>query len=116
MTEQSQFFDAWAAAEEGMGRAVDHADRVDPGWSDEAAVVLRDYATAWARAWGDTPFMAEDVRAYAEEQGFTKPPDDRAWGAVFVRARKQGVIARVGLALTQRRCSHKRPQTAWRLA
>lgn len=113
---QGDLFDAWGAAEEGMNRAADHAERVEPGWGEAALSLLQTFAEAWARTHSDPVFMAEDVRAYADERGFSKPPDNRAWGKVMVRAKKDGLIVRVGLTLTKRPSSHRRPQTAWRPA
>lgn len=41
-------------------------------------------------------FMVEDVRPFAEERGLVVPPNGSAWGAVMVRAKREGRIHSIG--------------------
>lgn len=74
--------------DEGMARAVDHADEVVPAWSEGAL----DYVKAVAAT--EHEVTAEKVRQYAMARGFVEPPDRRAWGAVMIRAAKVGVLTK----------------------
>jgi len=83
----------WTPAErrdDGMHRAVDHADAVVHSWSDRAGELLLEYAAQRG------PWMVEDLREWARASGLPSPPDGRAWGAVVRRAARAGSIVRVG--------------------
>jgi hypothetical protein len=69
-----------------MRRAKEHADRVEPNWSDCAMGWVRIYALA------KEEFICEDVRRYAEGRGLPLPPDGRAWGSVMMKASRAGLI------------------------
>lgn len=102
--------------DEGMTRAVDRANRVEPEWSGQALGYLRHYASEHAGA-----FLIEDVRAWAEERGLPAPPDARSWGAVTRRAahRTAAVIDPVmvgGAQLTRKGQINKSPKPLWRRA
>lgn len=72
-----------AARDEAMGRVEDHAD---DGWYEAATRVVTMLAEHGA------PFTADDVWA----SGLPKPVEPRALGPVFMRAKKDGVIRKVG--------------------
>lgn len=91
----------------GMAQAVDHADAVDPSWSD----VAMEYVKVFARR--GCEFMGEDVRTYAQERGMPEPPDRRAWGAVLVRAAKRGLIKRLRYEPCKDPRSHASPSAVW---
>lgn len=103
------YADTRAMAREGMQRAVDHADRIEPSWSESATEILRRYAQF-------TPeFMGEDVRAYAHKiEHLPLPPDPRAWGAVVNSAVRSGIIARDRYELTKIPPAHATPRPVWR--
>ena len=69
---------AMERAETGMQRAVDHANRVESEWSGQALGLLVAFAKQSGR-----PFLIEEARAYAEQNGLPLPPDARSWGAVM---------------------------------
>lgn len=102
---------AWEEAKAGAERAADHAERVEPGWKDFALGVLRLFAMLHPEA----TFMIEDVRAYAEARGLSPPPDPRAWGAVALQAKRDGLITRAGFSSTTRGPAHTHPRNVWRL-
>lgn len=72
----------------GMAMAAQHAGAVEPGFSERAYRFL-----CWYARLDGAPFSSEAVTELARETGI-EPPDGRAWGAVFVRAAKAGVIKR----------------------
>lgn len=106
--EQPSLLD-WKQAEsrrdDGMQRAVEHADDVKPYWSDMAMTWVLVYRDMHAE------FLAEDVRAYAHAGGLPGPPDGRAWGAVIRRAAKAGHIVKVGYAPAK--TSNLSPKVLW---
>ena len=81
----------------GMNAAVDHAERENEGWKREAAEYLRRFAAAHK-----DPFLAEEIAPWAYERGCTRPPDDRAWGAIIQKAGRLGIIEQTGLAAKNR--------------
>ena len=82
------FTAARAARDEGIQRAQARADRDVPEWSEVALGCLKRFAALHAT------LTAEEVRDYAyREIGLPKPANERAWGGVFLRARKDGIIA-----------------------
>ncbi len=99
------------AAVAGATRAADHADRVHATWTDRAYA----YLMLWAKSHGDKSFLAEEVRLQAElAQGYVAPPDSRAWGAVFMSAKRNGVLTVAGYAPSE--SSNGSPKCLWRLA
>lgn len=85
-------------AQIGMGVALDHADAVAPGWSDDAYDFLVRFAEQ------HPTFISEDVSAASKDDpGFEQPPTDRAWGSVYRRASKNHVIEKIGIGVSRRR-------------
>lgn len=99
------FQHAEAQRDAGIQQSVDHANEAVSGWSDEAYRWLHRYAKNNKR------FISEHATAWAAEQGFRSPTDPRAWGQVFRRGAKEGIIVRVGHATSLRR--HKSPTVLW---
>lgn len=109
MTDLFDFANTRDLARDGMARAVEHADRVEPSWSDRASDILHRYALT------NPEFMAEDVRVYAHKiEQLPSPPDPRAWGAVVNTAVRQGLIARDRYELTKIPPAHATPRPVWR--
>lgn len=79
------------------------------GWQDHAYHALRLFAKTTEY------FKAEDLRKHARERGLQEPPDPRAWGAVFLRAERDGLIAQVGYAKSKSRIAHGRPALVWQV-
>lgn len=89
------------AATKRMQTAADNADQRAPGWSDLALQFLRDCVLArGSLPPAEMAFTAEDVRRAARRCYFPDPPDARAWGAVFRRAQRDGLIKPAGMQLT----------------
>lgn len=77
------------AAEEGMQRVLDLAERATPGWAELAYAFVCDYAKTRERFTGW--MMVQDSRHVVPP-----PPNPKAWGPVILRAARRGVIRKVG--------------------
>jgi hypothetical protein len=89
----------------GMARAAEHADRVEPGWTETALDLLRAFLVAHP-----APFLAEEFRAWASGQ-LADPPDARAFGPVITAAKNRGLITCVGTAPAN--SSNRSPKCRW---
>lgn len=91
-------------AERGMQAAVDHANAVESEWSGQALGLL----VAFARQVG-RPFLIEEARKWAEDNGLPPPPDARSWGAVTRRAKAKRRIEKTSgaAAAASSNCSLK---------
>lgn len=58
------------------------------------------------------PFLAEDVREYAQERGLAEPPDARAWGVVMQRAQRERLVQ--AYAYAPARSSNGSPKVLWK--
>lgn len=88
---------ARAERNEGMRRAVEHADRTDANWSSQAYDFLVEFAKV------NEQFISEDVSDASKEMGLPQPPTDRAWGSVYLKASKNEIISQVGIGRSRRR-------------
>jgi CBS domain-containing protein len=95
-------------ADEGMSRAADHAESVNPGWNEQAFSMLLTYAETHFE------FMTEDVRVWAHTKGLPQPPDGRAWGAVTQRAVRARLLVRDRYRKTRIPPAHATPRPVWR--
>ena len=101
-------FEAQQRAETGMALAEERANNHKWGWSDDALHGLEMYCLAHS----DDQFLAEQVREWVEEMGVVDAPEnERAWGAVFKRAARLGIIHRVGYAPSK--SSNLAPKCLW---
>ena len=99
-----------ALAIEGAQRAAAHANRHYANWSDRAY----DFLVRWATQHGGV-FMTEDVRHAAEAAPtYVPPPDARAWGAVILRAKRDGKLVHAGYAPNKDATCHGSPKSVWR--
>ena len=90
---------------DGMNQALEHAEEVYENWGDHAFEMLKRYP--------GEQFMAEDVREWAESMGFPSAPSNRAWGGVIARARRAGIIRRIGYRAVNNPKAHRTPATLW---
>lgn len=74
------------AANEGMQRAIDAAERRDDEWPELALGFLRCYAMTHPE------FTIEEATAEASRLGYGSPSDERAWGSIVRRAAIHGYI------------------------
>jgi hypothetical protein len=99
---------AIAERDEGMANATAGADAQCPNWSDLALEWLRTYARDHAS------FISEQATDAARNWGLVEPSNPKAWGGVFKRAARDGVIQRDGFGVSNRR--HRSPTPLWRSA
>jgi hypothetical protein len=90
----------------GIARAADHANAETSGWTEIAFDFLE--ACAKVRA---APFLAEDVIEMAKAAHLPEPPDGRAWGGVFQRGARRGLIQKAGFAPAK--TSNCSPKVLW---
>jgi hypothetical protein len=98
--------------DQGIQRAVDHADRVESKWSDRAYEMLVRHAKHLGQG---SNITSEAIRNHAEWFGLPPPPDKRAWGAVMLRAARAGVIAKVGWTTANDPKVHCNPVSLWQV-
>ena len=105
--------DARAARDAGIGLAADHANAVEPRWTDRAYCVL----VAYCRWKPGTTFTSEMVRDYAHNTcGLPEPAHRRAWGSVFQRAARVGMIQEAGITESRAAHCHCSHVGLWRVA
>ena len=93
-------------AEEGMGRALDRAEREIPEWGDLAYARVVGYAKEHLQFCG---WMV--VKAANADPNFPIAPNDKAWGSVIQRAAREKIIVRCGTAKDPHR--HGNPIPLW---
>jgi hypothetical protein len=81
----------------GMTRALDNADKKNEGWS----VLAYSFLLSFART--HQHFISEDVSGASKEAMLPQPPTDRAWGSVYRKAMKNGIIIQSGMGRSARR-------------
>jgi hypothetical protein len=93
--------------DQGIAQALEHADRDTPRWSSIAYEFLCKFAQTH-----EGEFMAEYVRA-ASRGIIPPPPDERAWGGVFTKAYRAGVIRSVRYERCVSPELHRVPKIVW---
>lgn len=99
-------------AEQGMLIAEQHANQVHPNWSEKAFEWFLKYIQLNGLK---HQFKTEDVRAYAEANGFEAPPSLRAWGSIVVKVAKAGFIKSAGYIKVENAKAHSTPATLWKV-
>lgn len=93
----------------GIYRAVAHADDVYQDWQEVAYKMLKDFIE-----FSDgKPFMCEDVREYASAV-LPDPPTKRAWGAIIMRGKKNGIIKHCGFGQVTNPRAHRANASLWK--
>lgn len=99
--------------QQGLLRAIKHADKESPQWSQRAFNVAVEYVKNELRS--GQQFKSEDIRIWAYRwDKIHRPPNERAWGAVCVSMAKQGLIEKIGLASVTNPKAHGAIATLWR--
>lgn len=95
-------------AREGMDRSLDRANRETPDWSDLAL----DYLRRYARQHREFPgwFVTDSA---ALDPNFPAPANSRAWGGVWKRAKKEGIVVPSGRWMAHPK-RHGCPCVIWR--
>lgn len=86
------FTEAAAARDAGMAQAIDHAERVEPSWGDMAY----DWLCHYVKGEAGTLFTAPLFIAWCQLNDFAMPPTPKAFGSIFVKAAKAGLIRKAG--------------------
>lgn len=94
--------------DEGIKMSVENADKTIKNWSEKAYDFFINYIK------DKEFFMTEDVRV-ASEDLLETPPSNRAWGAVTVRAKKEGLIESAGFSAVKNPKAHSTPATLWKV-
>lgn len=85
--------------DEGMATALSHADRVDPSWAAQAYAWLCQYA-----------YEHQYLTCIPVTSGFPSPTTNKAFGSLFVKAQREGVIEKVGYVENPARHQSPTPQ------
>lgn len=109
-TIQLDILSAIEAKDKGMNQAIDHADEVVPGWSERAYKMFCEWLNGWPSGYR---FQIEGFRVSAYARGLPKPPTDRAFAVVAVRARKAGLIKSNGQKATSSATAHRCYANEW---
>jgi hypothetical protein len=97
-----------ALRDDGMQRAADHAEAVIPEWKELAYTRLLEFL-----GYHMGEFFSEDVRAFATGRGLPRPPDNRAWGHVMMRAARAGIIRKLRWDTAKDQKVHCNPVSVW---
>ena len=98
------------ARDKGIKRAVDHANLVNESWSDTVYRLFLDFIRH-----NKCEFMCEDFREGMASL-IPPPPNDRAFGGIFMRAAKAGLITRVRYAPVKNVRAHRANASVWKKA
>jgi hypothetical protein len=90
----------------GIEKALENANKNNENWSKNAYSFLLHYLK------NQKTFMAEDVRI-ASFGVVSIPPSNRAWGAIFVMAKKNQLIRSIGFAKVKNPKAHGTPANLW---
>lgn len=96
-----------ALRDEGIQKAVDHANEKTEKWSDRALAFLKQYAST------NSVFSGEQVR-FAAGGVIPFPPHLRAWGGVMMSAARQGLIEKIGYIQVENPLAHRANAALWR--
>ena len=98
-------------AETGIARALDHAERVNTNWRDEAAAFARGYINGT----GIGHVFTAETLIEAANDSVPAPPDGRAWGGIIQSFARNGVIKRAGFRFSENAAHHGAPKTLWKV-
>lgn len=106
MSHQFTLDQALARQKDGMERALSHAEQECSTWPELAFRFLEMYCRK------NLSFISEDVSSASKDYGLVQPPTDRAWGPIYKRAQKAGMIVMDGTGRSKRRHASLCPK--WR--
>src|SRR3990167_10463853 len=103
-------------ANQGIQKAINHANQVTPKWAEMAYECLLSYLRHSPCSF---TFMAEDVRDFSTRHypficdGLSEPPSLRAWGGIMRKAKGAGVIRAIGTRKVSNTKAHCANATLW---
>lgn len=98
---------AMAERDRGMAVSLEHAEAVHRNWGDEAYDLL----AYWCSGDSGIQFTSYSFLRFADTQSLRAPPTPKAWGSIFVKAAKNGLIRKVGYRPHPLR--HASPTVLW---
>lgn len=98
---------AQSRRDEGIARVENHAEQLKARWREEAFAALKSFLLERRES-----FLAESFIDWSRTNRISQPHDGRAWGGVFQRAIKFGLIEKVGFGLAA--TSNLSPKPLWR--
>ena len=104
--EQLNLFEGNKLRDLGINQSFENAENNSEGWGKCAYSFLLQYIKT------NNTFMAEDVRV-ASKGIVSEPPSKRAWGAIFVMAKKNKLIKPIGFRNVKNPKAHRTPATLW---
>jgi len=107
MQHQLDLFTGQELRDAGIKQSMETAEKHQENWTHFAYQFLLNYTKA------NKEFMAEDVRN-ASEGIVQSPPSKRAWGGIFVKAVKSGLIERIGFRNVKNANAHCTPASLWK--
>lgn len=111
MNQQAQIDFSRARRDEGITRAVNHANQVERGWEDMAYEFFVNVFLKHQRG----PFMCEDYRASCKGV-VPDPPSLRAFGGIITKAKRRGLIKRIGIRPVKNPKAQMANATVWHKA
>ena len=103
---QTSLLDAIELKEEGMKRAIQHAEIIEPNWQEMALRFLETFAH------NHLVFTGEDVRN-ASSGIVPEPPCLRSWGSVIRTAANRGWIEQIGTVKVRNARAHCANAARW---
>jgi hypothetical protein len=107
---QYNLFTATELKNAGIKQAESHANEVIDNWSESAYIILLQFLS-YENA---NMFQVEQVRSFASKfTDLPDPPSLRAWGAIILRAVKDGRVRHAGYEKTSNPKAHNTPAALW---
>lgn len=98
---------ARAGRDQGMAKSLGHAESVEPGWGDIAYSIMERYLS---KCHGAKITSYHFIRWY-EGTVYPQPPTPKAFGPIFTKAARNGLIRKVGYQPHPLR--HNSPTVTW---
>jgi hypothetical protein len=96
------------ARDKGIKKAIDHADAVHPSWSEIAYGHFRTFVGLQKGT-----FVIEEFRAWVKDL-IVAPPSLRSFGALTMKAAREGLITQVGYTKVKNARAHMANVAMWR--
>ena len=107
MKEQLNIFSGEELRDIGIKKSFDNANDKFENWGEIAYDFLLQYIKR------NYAFLTEDIRI-ASADIVPEPPSKRAWGAVILKAKKAGLIRKIGFRNVKNPKAHCTPATLWK--
>lgn len=95
------------ARDEGIEKAIAHADKVIYNWGYKAYLLLQEFIKT------KHEFLVEDFRLYCEQQKLETPPDNRAFGGIILKAKRAGLVMSLRYESCKNKIGHRHPVSVW---